>query len=189
MNKAQQSGVWNKAHFRNLLPNRFLPSSVGKALAWRSRDPGSIPTGGNFWWNFFALPSVKICQIIWQKHLLWKTQIKPLINIPFFKKSFSRNYSCWSTINKCWFHSKDLEVNWFNSRCLSLMIRKWFTWQNCWQKSFTQDRSLQQMCQSVAWWKLCYLVCSSISIWIYILIQFICIFERYGHPFKSILIH
>ena len=22
----------NKAHFRNLLPNRFLPSSVGKAL-------------------------------------------------------------------------------------------------------------------------------------------------------------
>ena len=34
----------NKAHFRNLLPNRFLPSSVGKALARRSGGPGFNPT-------------------------------------------------------------------------------------------------------------------------------------------------
>ena len=35
----------------------------------------SIPTGGNFWWFFFALPCVKICQIIWQKRLSWKTKL------------------------------------------------------------------------------------------------------------------
>ena len=35
----------------------------------------SIPTGVNFWWNYFALPCVKICQIIWQKRLSWKTQL------------------------------------------------------------------------------------------------------------------
>ena len=36
----------------------------------------SNPTGGNFWWIFFfAFLCVKICQIIWQKRLSWKTQI------------------------------------------------------------------------------------------------------------------
>ena len=35
----------------------------------------SIPTEGNFWQFFFALPCVKICQIIWQKRLSWKTQM------------------------------------------------------------------------------------------------------------------
>ena len=36
----------NKAHFRNLKPNRFLPSSIGKALAWRSGGPGFNPHWG-----------------------------------------------------------------------------------------------------------------------------------------------
>ena len=66
----------NKAHFRNLLTNRFLPSSVGKALAWRSGGPGFNPQWGQFLTKFFfALPCVKICQIIWQKRLSWKTQM------------------------------------------------------------------------------------------------------------------
>ena len=66
----------NKAHFGNLLPNRFLPSSVGKALAWRSGGPGFNPHWGQFCRIFFfALPCVKICQIIWQKRLSWKTQV------------------------------------------------------------------------------------------------------------------
>ena len=65
----------NKAHFRNLLTNRFLPSSVGKALAfkiWRSWFQSRL--GAIFDEIFFALPCVKICQIIWQKRLSWKTQ-------------------------------------------------------------------------------------------------------------------
>ena len=45
----------NKAHFRNLLTNRFLPSSVGKALAWRSGGPGFNPYWGQFLTNFFLL--------------------------------------------------------------------------------------------------------------------------------------
>ena len=45
----------NKAHFRNLLTNRFLPSSVGKALAWRSGGPGFNPHWGQFLTNFFLL--------------------------------------------------------------------------------------------------------------------------------------
>ena len=66
----------NKAHFRNLLTNRFLPSSVGKALAWRSGGPGFNPHWGQFLTKFFfALPCGKICQIIWQKRLSWKTQL------------------------------------------------------------------------------------------------------------------
>ena len=36
----------------------------------------SNPTGGNFWRIFFALSCVKVCQIIWQKRLPWKTQIQ-----------------------------------------------------------------------------------------------------------------
>ena len=43
----------NKAHFRNLLTNRFLPSSVGKALAWRSGGPGFNPHWGQFLTKFF----------------------------------------------------------------------------------------------------------------------------------------
>ena len=46
------SGAWNKAHFRNLLPNRFLPRSVGKALAWRSGGPGFQPHWGQFLTKF-----------------------------------------------------------------------------------------------------------------------------------------
>ena len=34
----------------------------------------SNPAEGNFWQLFFALLCVKICQIIWQKCLSWKTQ-------------------------------------------------------------------------------------------------------------------
>ena len=56
------SGAWNKAHFRNQLV-RHLPEDLEVLV--------SIPSRG----NFFALPCVKICQIIWQKHLSWKTQM------------------------------------------------------------------------------------------------------------------
>ena len=42
----------------------------------------SNPTGGNFWWIFFfALPCLKICQIIWQKRLSWKTQLFLVMNL------------------------------------------------------------------------------------------------------------
>ena len=49
----------NKAHFRNLLTNRFLSSSVGKALAWRSGGPGFNPHWGQFLTKFFLLFPVK----------------------------------------------------------------------------------------------------------------------------------
>ena len=35
----------------------------------------SIPTGGNFLTIFFALPCMKICQIIWQTRVSWKNPI------------------------------------------------------------------------------------------------------------------
>ena len=41
-----------KGHFRNLLPNRFLPSSVGKALVWRSGGPGFKPHWGKILMKF-----------------------------------------------------------------------------------------------------------------------------------------
>ena len=44
----------NKAHFRNLLSNRFLPSSVGKTLAWRSGGSGFNPHWGQFLMIFFC---------------------------------------------------------------------------------------------------------------------------------------
>ena len=46
----------SKVHFRNLLPNRFLPSSVGKALAWWSGGPGFNPDWGNFDGIFLLFP-------------------------------------------------------------------------------------------------------------------------------------
>ena len=64
------SGAWNT--------KLFLPSSVGKALVWRSRGPGfNLHQGQILTKIFFALPYVKICQMIWQKCLSWKTQICP----------------------------------------------------------------------------------------------------------------
>ena len=56
-------------------------SSVGKALAWRSGGPGFKPHWGQFLINFFALPRVKICQIIWQKRLSWKTQSEQNVDL------------------------------------------------------------------------------------------------------------
>ena len=38
----------------------------------------SLPTVSNFWRFYFALPCVKICQIIRQKRLSWKTQVSLL---------------------------------------------------------------------------------------------------------------
>ena len=46
----------NKAHFRNLLPSRFLPSSVGRALEWWSGGPRFQPTGDEFWQFFLLFP-------------------------------------------------------------------------------------------------------------------------------------
>ena len=45
----------NKAHFRNLLPNRFLPSSVGRALGWWSGGHWFQPHWEQFLTNFFLL--------------------------------------------------------------------------------------------------------------------------------------
>ena len=67
----------NKAHFRNLLPNRFLPSSVGRALGSWSGGHGFQSHWEQF---FFALPCMEICQIIWQEHVSWKSRISNLIN-------------------------------------------------------------------------------------------------------------
>ena len=47
-------------------------------------DPEALvsnPTGGNFWWIYFALPCVKICQIIWQNRLSWKTQLATIQSV------------------------------------------------------------------------------------------------------------
>ena len=38
----------SKAHFRNLQPNRFVPSSLGRALEWWSEGHGFKP----HWWQF-----------------------------------------------------------------------------------------------------------------------------------------
>ena len=48
----------NKAHFWNLQPNRLRPSSVGKALAWRSRGPGFNSHWGQFLKKFFFCSSL-----------------------------------------------------------------------------------------------------------------------------------
>ena len=64
-----------KGPWRFRLATECWLSSVGKALAWGSGGPGFKPHWGQFLTNFFALPSVKICQIIWQKRLTWKTQM------------------------------------------------------------------------------------------------------------------
>ena len=42
------SGAWNKAHFRNLLPNTQLPSSVGRTSEWWSGGYGFKPCWGQF---------------------------------------------------------------------------------------------------------------------------------------------
>ena len=42
------SGAWNNAHFRNLLPNRFLPSSVVRALESWSGGCEFKPHWGQF---------------------------------------------------------------------------------------------------------------------------------------------
>ena len=77
----------NKAHFRNLLPNRFLPSSVGRALEWSSRGHGLKPhggRGGNFWWNLFCsldlsdnlieMYQISLSLITWMKSFYFSSQ-------------------------------------------------------------------------------------------------------------------
>ena len=72
------SGAWNKAHFRNLLPNPYLPSSVSRALEWWSRGPGLNPHwGGNFFWQIrFSF----LCQCWQDSARIWqyrKTRLFP----------------------------------------------------------------------------------------------------------------
>ena len=76
-------------------PTDLLPSSVGRALVSWSGGPGfnSHCTEGNFWWIFFALPCVKIRQVIWQKRLSWKTQLKSLLITIFFKFKQYQNFN------------------------------------------------------------------------------------------------
>ena len=52
----------NKAHFRNLLPNRFLPSSVGRVLEWRFGGCGFNPDWGQFLFCFFPSMQAEFCQ-------------------------------------------------------------------------------------------------------------------------------
>ena len=59
----------------------------------------SIPSGGNFWQIFFVLPCVKICQVIWQKRLSWKTHVLWLCDWKLFS---------YLTL------TKPMEVNWFS---------------------------------------------------------------------------
>ena len=61
----------NKAHFISVQQISCLAQLVEH---W-PYDPEvlvSIPTGDNFWWIFLPFP---VCKIIWQKRLLWKTQL------------------------------------------------------------------------------------------------------------------
>ena len=69
------SSAWNKAHFRNLLLNTYLPSTVSRAFEWWSRGPVFNPHWGQFLTIFFVLPCMKIYQIIWQKPVSWKTRL------------------------------------------------------------------------------------------------------------------
>ena len=48
------SSAWNKAHFRNLMLNTYLPSTVSRVSEWWSRDPGFNSNGGNFRWISFC---------------------------------------------------------------------------------------------------------------------------------------
>ena len=50
-------------------------SSVGRALDWWSGGPGFQPNWGRFLLIFFLLFPVKICQIVWQKGISWKTRL------------------------------------------------------------------------------------------------------------------
>ena len=74
-----------KPHFRNLLPNRFLPSSVGRTLEWRSGGCRFKP----HWWQFL-MKFIMFCVTLdlsdnltemRQISLLWKTR--------------------WTKVNKC----------------------------------------------------------------------------------------
>ena len=44
----------DKAHFRNLLPNRFLLAQLVEHKSDDQKVMGSNPTGGNFWRNLFC---------------------------------------------------------------------------------------------------------------------------------------
>ena len=71
----------HKAHFRNLLPNRFLPSSVDRALGWWSGGQGFKPH-----WVHFLTKFILLCVTLdlsdnltemRQISLWWKTRVIP----------------------------------------------------------------------------------------------------------------
>ena len=67
------SGAWNKLSSRKKSPAQLISS-------WFQSPLGAICDE-----CFFALPCVKICQIIWQKCLSWKTQLIKLCGRIFWK--------------------------------------------------------------------------------------------------------
>ena len=74
------SGAWNKAHFRNLLPNRFLASTVGREWDWWSGGCGFNPRWGQFFILLFSFNAGRILPrfgrkfLIMQKHE-WETYL------------------------------------------------------------------------------------------------------------------
>ena len=95
----------NKAYFRNLLPNRFLPSSVGKALAWRSGGPGFNPYWGQFLTKFFCSS-------------LYKDLSDNLTETPIVKNS--------NNVYVNWFHTGFVKI--FSCQPLACEVRRYQRW-------------------------------------------------------------
>ena len=74
MNKVQHV-KWCMKQSSLLLPNRFLPSSVGRVLDWWSRGCEFNPTGGNFWQIYFVLCNFRSVRLSDRKCVSWKTSM------------------------------------------------------------------------------------------------------------------
>ena len=84
------SCAWNKQSSLQKSPAQQI-SCLAQLVRHCPEDPEvlvSIPTRGNFWRIFFSLTCVKICQIIWEKRLSWKTQLSYLEITKFILGTF-----------------------------------------------------------------------------------------------------
>ena len=116
------SGAWNKAHFINLLVNKYLPSTVSRVLEWWSRGPGFNPNCGQFLTTRnranngkqldFSYFEFKI-RLIWLDFSFRKQKHRVLV----FKLT---NY--WSASSQeSYHHTKELTVNRRHKKCWSII--------------------------------------------------------------------
>ena len=107
----------NKAHFKNLLPNRFLHSSVGKALAWKSR--GSC---FNSHWGQF------LTKFIYSS--LCKDLLDNLTETPIVKNSNLLTYFHFHFHIQNKLPNTDVQLFTINKTLLALP-RTWCKWKHC----------------------------------------------------------